>query len=196
MKIKMTLLSDTIFGNGESIPGGEDIALLTDEKGFPYYKGSTFKGVFREELERLKYLDSDGGNNINIDKMLGSEGNDDSFSELVFGDFCISDMVKDKVSESVSRNSSGCDQVSLITDIFTNIRTFTAINEYGTAKKGSLRMARCVDKGISFYSEIICDEKYEDTVREVLNMIKWIGTMRNRGFGKVKITEIKGVSIS
>ena len=53
MKIKMELLSDTIFGNGMSIPGGEDISVLSDENGFPYYKGGTFKGIFREELERF-----------------------------------------------------------------------------------------------------------------------------------------------
>ena len=53
MKIKMTLLSDTIFGNGESIPGGEDISVLYDENGFPFFKGGTFKGIFREELSRL-----------------------------------------------------------------------------------------------------------------------------------------------
>ena len=52
MKIKMELISDAIFGNGASIPGGEDIAVLSDEYGFPYYKGGTFKGVFREELNR------------------------------------------------------------------------------------------------------------------------------------------------
>ena len=53
MKIKMTLLSDTIFGNGISIPGGEDISVLTDEDGFPYYKATSLKGIFREELENL-----------------------------------------------------------------------------------------------------------------------------------------------
>ena len=50
MKIKMELLSDAIFGNGMSVPGGEDISVLRDMYGFPYYKGSTFKGVFREEI--------------------------------------------------------------------------------------------------------------------------------------------------
>ena len=48
----MELLSDAIFGNGMSVPGGEDISVLRDMYGFPYYKGSTFKGVFREELYR------------------------------------------------------------------------------------------------------------------------------------------------
>ena len=54
MKIRMQLLSDTIFGNGASIPGEEDISVLRDERGFPYYKGGTLKGIFREEL--IQYL--------------------------------------------------------------------------------------------------------------------------------------------
>ncbi|MEI3101172.1 MAG: hypothetical protein V8T45_04975 [Oscillospiraceae bacterium] len=49
MKIKMELKSDTVFGNGSSIPGGEDISVLNDSYGFPYYKGGTFKGVFQED---------------------------------------------------------------------------------------------------------------------------------------------------
>ena len=48
MIVKMKLMEDAIFGNGQSIPGEEDISLLRDENGFPYYKGSSFKGVFRE----------------------------------------------------------------------------------------------------------------------------------------------------
>ena len=48
MKIKMELLSDAIFGNGMSVPGGEDISVLRYIYCFTYYIGSTFKGVFRE----------------------------------------------------------------------------------------------------------------------------------------------------
>lgn len=56
MKIQMKLLSDTIFGNGRSLPGEEDISVLSDENGFPYYKGGTFKGIFREELSQYLAL--------------------------------------------------------------------------------------------------------------------------------------------
>ncbi len=49
----MTLLSDAVFGNGMRVPGGEDISILTDEEGFPYYKATSFKGIFREEMENL-----------------------------------------------------------------------------------------------------------------------------------------------
>ena len=60
MKIKMELNSDGLFGNGISIPGGEDLSVQCDTYGFPYYKGSTFKGIFREEL--FRYLKWNGVN--------------------------------------------------------------------------------------------------------------------------------------
>ena len=41
LMIQMHLESDAIFGNGMSIPGGEDIGVRTDAHGFPYMKGST-----------------------------------------------------------------------------------------------------------------------------------------------------------
>ena len=51
--IEMTLQSDAVFGNGLSMPGGEDIATQMDDQGFPYLKGNTLKGLFREELINL-----------------------------------------------------------------------------------------------------------------------------------------------
>lgn len=43
LKVNMLLQSDTILGSGYSIPGGEDIAVCQDKKGYPYMKGSVFK---------------------------------------------------------------------------------------------------------------------------------------------------------
>ena len=51
--VTMELLSDAIFGNGCSIPGGEDISVKTDEDGLPYLSGSTWKGLLREETANL-----------------------------------------------------------------------------------------------------------------------------------------------
>ena len=187
MKIKMQLLSDVIFGSGVSVPGGEDISVLCDKDGFPYYKGSTFKGVFREELER--YLDWTNEKEIE-DKLvewLGKSGDNNIFSngKLVFSDFTLSDNVKQKVLEEIGTKES---YSNMVTDIFTNIRTLTSVTEEGIVKEGSLRSLRCVNKGLYFYSEILCENGEEETICEVLSMIKWIGSMRNRGFGKVKIT--------
>ena len=74
-----------------------------------------------------------------------------------------------------------------------NVRSFTSINEKGVAKQGSLRMARCVNKGLIFYSEILNDKEIE-SLDEIVCSIKWIGSMRNRGFGKVKFTVLEDES--
>lgn len=44
LQVRLELLSDTIFGSGHSIPGGEDIAVCQDENGYPYLKGTTLQG--------------------------------------------------------------------------------------------------------------------------------------------------------
>lgn len=186
MKIKMELKSDAIFGNGSSIPGGEDISVLCDDYGFPYYKGGTFKGVFREEL--FHYLmwtgDDESQAQTKVAQLLGKSGDDTLVDngKLVFSDFCLSDTVKAYVLSEI-----GGKNPQAVQDSFTNLRTFTSIEE-GMASDGSLRMARCVNKGIYFYSEVKCDEENQELVENALKLVKWIGTMRNRGFGKVQIT--------
>ncbi|MCR4611982.1 MAG: hypothetical protein K5644_08810 [Lachnospiraceae bacterium] len=186
MKICMTLLTDTIFGNGESIPGAEDIAVLTDEEGFPYYKGTTFKGVFREEL--IRYFEFTGCDEIEIrekvSELLGNSGdNDEADGKLTFSDLVISDGVKKPIIKELGNKSM------YVTDVFTNVRIFTQINDKGVVERGSLRTARCVNKGVSFYGEIECLDNQKEMICDVLGLIKGIGTMRNRGFGSVSITE-------
>ena len=52
--VRVRLLSDTIFGAGFSVPGGEDIAVCEDSKGYPYLKGSTLKGLLRPPAARRR----------------------------------------------------------------------------------------------------------------------------------------------
>lgn len=187
MRVKMTLVSDAIFGNGISVPGEEDISLQLDKYGFPYYRGSTFKGVFREEL--MQYLEFSGKEENEtkneVTRLLGTAGSDDTDAKLVFSDFLLSAHVR-----NVVLNEIGLDRTTDVRDAVTNVRAFTAIDENGMIKEGSLRMARCVNKGLVFYASISgVDTEDEITVKNILGMIKWIGTMRNRGFGKVRIEE-------
>ncbi len=196
MKIKMELLSDAIFGNGMSVPGEEDISVQSDEDGFPYYKGGTFKGVFREMLER--YLEWTGNAEIKstLAQLLGEEGSDEKvdYDKLVFSDFTLSDAVKTAVLKEIEedtedlKNGISSENPVRVLDIFTNMRTFTKVNEDGTAQKGSLRNCRCVNQGLVLYSEVRCKESEEKLVEEVIGMIKGIGTLRSRGFGNVKIS--------
>ena len=187
MKIQMKLLSDTIFGNGRSLPGEEDISVLADENGFPYYKGGTFKGIFREELSQ--YLALTGGDESTLTSLLGFPGDDESESseKLVFSDFVISDPVKTVVLDEI-----GTGNPDAVLNAFTSMRVFTKIGDDGIAANGSLRTARCVNKNIVFISEILCRPEDEDIVADVLGLIKSVGSMRNRGFGMVQISGVNG----
>lgn len=95
-EIRMELLSDAIFGNGMSIPGGEDISVLKDAQGFPYFKGSTFKGVFREELQRYYEWQGESNPEEKVKVLLGFGGDDNILNErkMVFSDFSLSNGVK------------------------------------------------------------------------------------------------------
>lgn len=187
MRIKMQLLSDAVFGNGMSIPGGEDVSVLCDEHGFPYYKGGTFKGIFREELERyLSWTITDEEETRGVvTELLGKSGDNNILnqSKLVFSDFQLSDYVKKTIIEEIGANDT-----EAVKNALSHIRTFTSIAEDGTTKKGTLRSCRCVNKGLIFYSEVKCQEEDTAMIKEVLSLIKWLGSMRNRGFGKVRIS--------
>ncbi len=183
MKIRMELLSDTIFGNGESIPGGEDISVVHDKYGFPFFKGTTLKGVFREELER--YVSWKKMDDKVVNKLLGQAGEEKQSGKLIFSDLEISRAVRAEVLKEI-----GNDNPNIVLDVITNLRAFTSLGDNGVAEEGSLRLARCVNSGLVFYGEITTDQKDDELVEEVLGLIKWIGTMRNRGFGKVCITKV------
>lgn len=188
MKIQMELLSDTIFGNGVSIPGAEDISVQCDFQGFPYYKGGTFKGLFREEYENYLYLCGKKDEEISSElKALFGEPGDTEFDprRLGFSDFVLSDGVKGAVLEEIESKDP-----MRVTEVFTHTRTFTKIGDDGIVSEGSLRKARCIDKGLCFYSDIRCSDEDKDNVKEALSFVKFIGTMRNRGFGKVKLSEV------
>ena len=186
MKITMKLLSDVIFGNGSSVPGAEDISVLHDSYGFPYYRGTTFKGIFREAL--ALYLSWQNKSQEDIDKeldsMLGKSGDNEFSDKIVFSDFVLSDNVKNTI---LSEDNVTPERVL---DSLTNLRTFTKISEDDsqTVERKSLRIARCVNQGLYFYAEVTTmSDEQDKLIKEVLPMIKWIGSMRNRGFGKVSL---------
>ena len=186
--IQMELDSDGIFGSGRSRPGGEDICVQADAQGFPYMKGSTIRGIFREEL--INHLCWQGLSEAEIRErvaaLLGEAGYDgiEAARKLRFTDLTLLLAVRQRIlAEEASPEE--------ILGMFTYLRTFTALED-GMVKEGSLRIGRCIKKGLHFYGAVECAAEDTALVREVMERIKWVGTMRGRGFGKVRITVWKG----
>lgn len=182
--IQMHLLSDAIFGNGMSMPGGEDICVQTDQDGFPYLKGSTIKGIFREELINYLSWQQKPEDEIRaaVRAMMGESGSDelDDPRKLNFSDLTVHPEVRRRILEEGGVTPQD------IRSMFTYARTFTSLED-GVAREGSLRTARCIKKGLHFYGECTCHPEDQKTVEQVLGLIKGVGTMRTRGFGKVQI---------
>lgn len=167
--VRVRLLSDTIFGAGFSVPGGEDIAVCEDSKGYPYLKGSTLKGLLRESLENWVVWTS--GSETDVDELMGVSGWDG-----------LTDDRRIQLSEFQVQSPPASPEECYET------RAFTSLTDAGTVESGTLRMASCVRKGMTFVGEVHCACEDEILVKSALTSIKWVGTMRSRGFGRVQFT--------
>ena len=168
LHVIMELLSDTIFGSGYSVPGGEDIAVCKDSMGYPFLKGSTFKGLLRESLEN--WLVWTSGDVADLNALLGESDWSAPTSErrLHLTQLCLLNPPEDAES------------------CYTN-RTFTSLKD-GVVKHGTLRTTACLCTGLRFHGFIECTEDDTVLIGHALSGIKWVGTMRSRGFGHVRIT--------
>lgn len=166
LPVVMELCSDAIFGSGYSIPGGEDVAVCRDGDGLPYLKGATWKGLLRESLENLSAWGV--GSREDTDALLGVEG----WTGLADGR---------RVRLTALRLQ---DPPADPEDCFDQ-RTFTSL-EGGVVKAGTLRTAACVRAGLAFSGQLECDQEDLPLIRDALAGIKWAGTQRNRGFGRVR----------
>lgn len=180
MKVRLELLSDAIFGSGMSIPGAEDIGIQTDRDGFPYFKGSTMKGILREEAEN--YANWTGLSALWISTRFGEGGIDFEDNENVIRvtDFKLPVEVRQAIlNEHIDPQ-----------DALTSLRTFTQLED-GIAKETSLRVARCINKGLVFYGEIDCCQKDLSIFKDILQCTAWIGSMRTRGFGHISLMNVE-----
>lgn len=164
--VTLELLSDTIFGSGYSIPGGEDIAVVRDDKGYPYIPGTTVKGLLRESMENwIAWTDGDPSD---IGEILGEPGWSGGADgrRLALTPLCLKDAPLD------AEDCFGC-------------RVFTALKD-GVVKTNTLRTAACINKGLRFEGTMICAEDDVPLLKNALAGIKWAGAQRNRGFGQVR----------
>lgn len=192
--VEIELLSEAIFGNGESGNIDVDIEILKDEYGIPYLKGKNFKGRLRKEAEAISSLLKCDTNTVK--KLFGGEINEFSINtaKLRFSDCKLNKNILDSLVNliKVNKNKTGYQNISEddIIDSFTDIRFFTKINENGVAEKGSLRSARVIRKKIKLYCNInvigtlTLEEKF--ILASSVAALRNIGTLVSRGKGNIK----------
>ncbi len=172
LHLQMTLLSDGIFGSGFSQPGGADMGVCSDERGYPYLKGSTLKGLLRESLTNL--LVWTGASSDTLDELLGIEGwNGTPHPRNI-----------QLTGLTLRQPPSDAEQCY-------TLRTFTGV-EGGIVKEGTLRSAQCICRGLAFEGELCCQVEDVPLLTDAVRAIKWAGTMRSRGFGRVQLVVAEG----
>lgn len=185
--IEISLISEAIFGNGESSTSLVDIEILKDEIGIPYLRGKTLKGKLREEIVELeKILFNDDKLSYELSNSLfGKEGEYEA-STLKFTDCKISKDIDNNIRYSLENGDINKDE---ITEAFTEIRNFTKIDNNGVAEKGTLRQARVIRKGIKLYCDVICQRELSKEEKSILAYgiatLRNLGMMESRGKGQV-----------
>lgn len=167
LKLTLELLSDAIFATGHSAPGGDDITVAKDSRGLPYVKGSSMKGLFRQALENLLDWKKCEDEQEILDALLGSPG----WRYEVDRRLAFTNLVLNSEPDG---------------PLFSR-RAFTAL-ENGITKAGALRSAECIRAGVIFTGNVFCADEDVPLVTDACRAVKYAGTLRHRGFGRVRVT--------
>lgn len=177
MILRITLSSNAIITNGN---GDALIDLDSDynEYGLPYISAKRLKGMLKDSANELISM----GQKIDILKLFGDENNE--------GIIKISDanLENSEILEKLSNDFNS----EVIKNSFSMVLNQTSLNEFGVAKKGSLRRFRAYDKGLVFESEIDGNLEFQKDLELICLNLRYIGHKRTRGFGKVKCELIEG----
>lgn len=197
--IIIKLKSNCLLGSGEGWGSVIDSDIVFDRTGLPYFPARRLKGCLKESaeevLEMLRSAELKKINNNIIKVAFGSPG-DMEGAGIIFNNLHLPNY-KEVLSwcRWGLQEFDGLLSPEVIVNSFTNIRQQTSINEQGVAEDGSLRTFRVLKTGVVFEGEIIFKEENQ----EIINLLalscanlRHVGTMRNRGYGKVKCCLKKG----
>lgn len=191
--VAIELLSETIFGNGESKNGVVNTEILLDRNGLPYFLGKTFKGYLKNSIRTIlaPYYKNNGYKEFEaaVNGLFGSYKLSDDKGEYnqKEGKIKFSNFYLDKDIAEMFLNNHNKDLIlSALTDIRFSIRV-----KDGVSEENSLRAARVLKKGLVFNGYIECNEALPGDeyklVKEGLCALKNLGINKSRGKGLVKV---------
>ena len=190
--IVMELKSDACVGTGESASGIVDIEIQYDKYGIPYIPVKRIKGILREEAMELTSL-CKGFTESDVNSLFGASGASDSGplwmgnGEIAGKDDFINRLLQKK--EDLDKENDGYSKLvspSIISEMFTDVRAQTAINQNGVADKDSLRISRVIRRGNVFRFPVRLKGEYSEKLfTDAVRCVRHIGSNRNRGLGWV-----------
>lgn len=194
MKIEIELLSPLQLSSGrEDIIHDSD--AVHDSYGVPYFPGKRLKGLLYESALELVEMGAKF-NKRDIDILFGNIGE----TRIRIDNFYLKSRTEAEDAEKIRSSWSYLENKYLeifntenVWQSYTEVRHQTKIDEAtGTAEDKSLRNMRVVQKGLAFIGDIyllaganrINDD--ESIVEQALLNLRFAGSKRNRGFGRIK----------
>jgi CRISPR/Cas system CSM-associated protein Csm3 (group 7 of RAMP superfamily) len=192
----LTFLSDWHAGSGLSIGAKADASVIKDAQGMPFLPGKTIKGLLKDALIDIMDVQPTLVNKSAILKLFGGvSGKDElvpsgdsrsSTNETVEGKLFFSNAILELDLQSAD--------LKPLKDYLFRTQASTAINENGTAAKGSLRVIETTIP-LELKGYISQREAFSDETIKLLDMaMQWtrhIGQNRNRGLGRCYFERIK-----
>jgi len=195
--LKIELLTDAVFGSGNSVPGFVDTDVLHDKYGFLYINGKTLKGKLGEMASVFVNIIKDMSGYEEIAEKF-QEKRDELFgvaekyshNKLKFSDCEFSKNIREYYKYHMEDSDIKPDE---ILESLTHLETQTSIDyTYGIAKKNSLRNYRVINRGILLYSYIYSPKKLDDEDKILLasacSLLRHLGSNETKGKGEVKVS--------
>jgi CRISPR-associated protein Csx10 len=207
-KIKITPLSYFLAGSGEG-SALIDADIVFHQNGFPYLPGKRIKGLLRESaLEVLEMQgSSDPENPVNL--LFGKADAEHAVGKLQFDnwhldnwDTLVDELPLAKLNNKYALEARSINNYALeagnIKKYFTAEIQQTAVDDTGIAQKRSLRNYRVLlpngNKSIAFESCVLINKALTEEEKELIERacinLRYAGTRRNRGFGKIECRAI------
>ena len=183
MIMKVELFSEWQCGSG--LAGGADVDVLAikDKDGFPFIPGKTLKGLLADAATQLALFDTEHNEAWEHFKTVcfgkQNEGKDKSTESgcMFVSNAVLSQPTKDGIAKNVGflfRKRSG-----------------TAIDDNGQATEHTLRRIE-VAVPMTLYATIDgCPEEFREHLVKCLKWVKLLGTQRNRGMGRCRMSEVQ-----
>lgn len=193
--ITIKLLSETIFGNGQSKNGIVNTDVLLDEEGFPYYLGKSFKGCLKKSINTILkpfYSRNECQFDEIVNKLFGSakrnNTNEQNEGILRFTNFYLDKKITEVFNECKLKGEQNKD---LILSSLTDIRFGIKMGDNGVSEFKSLRASRVLKKGLVFNGAISCSRKLKNLELDILEngvkSLKNLGISKSRGKGLVQV---------
>lgn len=194
MEIKITTLSPIHIGSGKA-DVNLDAEIVHDKYGIPYFPGKRFRGLLYEsalEITEMKPLQNKAFADPKILRELFNQTADTpviltmhNFYPPHYRELCQDlEYLQDKYGDIIDAQD--------VLAYYTDIRFQTKIDDRtGIAADTSLHNMRVVDQGVDFVGELeVCGdpdrtENHRILLALALKNLRYAGSKRNRGFGKI-----------